>query len=102
MRYTTVVDINVGRDRLIELFDSSENMKKWQPDLVSYAQMSGEPGQVGAKMELVYNMGNKECKLVETITVKNLPEEFAATYETDKMWNLVTNQFYVLDDERTV
>jgi hypothetical protein len=33
MKYTSEVTIGLPRERVIELFDSSENLSRWQPDL---------------------------------------------------------------------
>ena len=44
MRYKTEVIINLPRDRVIELFDSFENLKEWQEGLLSHDHVSGEPG----------------------------------------------------------
>ena len=46
-------------------------------------------------------MGRREVAIVETITVCNPPEEFAATYEADGVWNLVENRFIDVSERRT-
>lgn len=84
MKYTNEVIINAPVNRVIELFDNADNMKEWQPGLVSFEHLSGTPGQVGAKSKLKYKMGNREIEMIETITVKNLPEEFSGTVERAK------------------
>ncbi len=93
MKFTEQIDIDLPRDRVIALFDSTENLCKWQPELPGFEHQSGEPGQVGAQSQLRYRMGKKECSMIETITVRNLPDEFSGTYETDGMWNEVRNRF---------
>ena len=57
MKYSTEIEINLPLKKVIELFDNSENLKKWMPDLVSFEHLSGEPGQVGAKSKMRYQMG---------------------------------------------
>ena len=49
MKYTTQVEINLPRKRVIELFDNSENLKKWQEGLISFDHIEGEAGKEGAK-----------------------------------------------------
>ena len=93
MKYTVQVEINVPRDKVLELFDNPENMAKWQEGFVSLEHLSGEPGQVGAKSKLKYLMGSREIEMIETITVRNLPEEFSGTYEAKGVWNEVRNLF---------
>ena len=101
MKYQMTVDIALPRSRVIELFDSQENLYKWQPELLSFEPLSGEPGEVGAKSKLHYKMDGREFDMIETITEKRLPEVFAGTYEMGSMWNKVDNLFTEKDDNTT-
>lgn len=103
MKFSCSVEINASLDRVIELFDSSENLKEWQPDFVSFEHISGTPGEVGAKSRIIYLMGPKKepNELIETITVKNLPHEFSGTYEHKHMKNTMRNLFSKIDYKRT-
>lgn len=94
MKYTVEITIDLPRERVIELFDSVDNMYKWQAGLVSFDNLEGEPGQVGTRSRLLYKMSGREVKMIETITVRNLPDEFSGTYEAKNVWNLVENRFY--------
>lgn len=94
MRYKTEVTINLPRERVIELFDSFENLKKWQDGLVSYEPISGEPGTPGARTRLLYDMGRRRMQMIETIIARDLPEEFSATYDASGVHNIVRNFFY--------
>lgn len=100
MKYELELDINLPRKKVIELFDNVDNLKKWQPGLVSFDHISGTQGEVGAKSNLHFKMGKREFKMVETITAKNLPDEFSGTYELKGMWNHAQN-FFVEKDEQT-
>jgi ribosome-associated toxin RatA of RatAB toxin-antitoxin module len=101
MIFTCTVDINLPRNRVIELFDNAENMKKWQDGLVSFEHLEGEPGQVGAKSKLVYKNGKKTFDLSEQITVRNFPDEFSGTYDHEAMINTMTNKFTELGADKT-
>ncbi len=94
MRYKTEVIIALPRDRVIELFDSFENLKEWQEGLISHDHISGTAGQPGAKTNLVYMMGSRRTEMIETITVRNLPDEFSATYDAKGVHNIVRNYFH--------
>ena len=98
MRYETEVFINLPRDRVIELFDSFENLAKWQEGLLSHEHISGEPGQPGAKTKLLYQMGSRRTEMIETILVRDLPDEFSGTYDAKGVHNIVRNCFH--DDGR--
>jgi hypothetical protein len=93
MRYTCETTLNLPRDRVAELFDSTENLKKWMKGLVSFDHLSGEPGQPGAKSKLVFEMGKRRMEMIETITVRNLPDEFDGTYDAKGVHNIVRNRF---------
>ena len=102
MNYTTEVEINLPRARVIELFDSEENQLKWQPNLKSLQHLSGETGQPGASARMIVAMGDKDVEMVETITVRNFPDEFCGIYETKGIWNEVKNTFREITPDKTV
>jgi uncharacterized membrane protein len=93
MKYETEVEIALPREKVIELFDNTENLKKWQKGLLSFEHESGEAGNEGAVSRLKYKMGSREIEMTETITKRNLPEEFTGIYETKGMWNQHENYF---------
>lgn len=101
MKYTLEIEIDHTRERVIELFDSVENLPRWQAGLLSFEPIEGEPGQVGAKSRMKFKMGKRTMEIVETITVRELPERFDGTYEAPGMWNLVENEFHELPGGRT-
>lgn len=101
MKYSVEIEINKPIDRVIELFDDPDHMDKWMEGLQSFEHLSGTPGQVGATSRLKFKMGKREIVMVETITVRNLPEEFSGTYEAKGVFNIVKNHFIKLDDQKT-
>ena len=76
-------------------------MKKWMEGLQSFEPISGTPGEVGSKSRLKFKMGKREIEMIETITAKNLPEEFTATYEAKGVFNIVKNSFEPLPNNKT-
>ena len=101
MKYTVEISIDLPREKVIELFDSTENLKQWQTGLVSFEPLSGNPGQVGAQSKLHYKIGKREIEMVETITKRELPDRFWGTYETKGVWNEVRNSFDATDENHT-
>lgn len=93
MKYSVEILIHKPIAKVIELFDNSDNMSKWMNGLQSYEHLDGEPGQTGAKMKLYFKMGKREVEMIETILVKNLPDEFTASYEAKGVYNIVKNKF---------
>lgn len=101
MKYTCEVEIHQPIDKVITLFDNPDNLKKWMDGLQSFEHMSGEAGYPGAKSRLKFKMGKREMEMIETITVRNLPEEFSGTYETKGVFNVVRNKFVAVSNDKT-
>ena len=101
MKYTTEIEINQPVNKVVELFDNPDNMKEWMEGLQSFETISGTPGEEGAKAKLKYKMGKREIEMIETITKRNLPEEFTGTYETKGVFNIVKNRFIPIGDNKT-
>jgi hypothetical protein len=93
MKYTTEVSINLPREKVISLFDSTENMYKWQEGLKSFKVISGDPGQKGSRSEMVYEGRRGDLTMIETITERNFPDEFFATYKAKGVYNEMYNYF---------
>lgn len=93
MKYTNEVEINQPLDKVIELLDSTDNLKYWQKGFLGLTHISGEPGAVGAKSRLNYQWGKREIEMIETITFKDLPGEFHLTYDTKGAHNIQKNYF---------
>jgi len=101
MKYTVEVEINQPIDKVIELFDNPDNLKKWMDDLQSFEYISGKPGAPGAKSKLKFKMGKREIEMIETIVAYNLPNEFSAIYEAKGVYNTVAQRFVKITDNRT-
>ncbi len=94
MKYQCEVTIDLPRERVIDLFDSTDNLMEWMPGLKSFEHLSGEPGQVGAKSRLLFDENGRKMEMIETITSRNLPDEFSSTYEAKGVKNWANNFFY--------
>ena len=101
MRYTIDITIEKPIDEVINLFDNPDNMKHWQPDLVNYEHLSGEPGQPGSKAKLTYRSGKRTFDMIETILERNLPTIFSGTYEVNNTVSEVSSEFIDLGNGST-
>lgn len=102
MRYQLKTEIDLPRERVIELFLDPDNLQKWQPDLISIEPLTdGDPRALGAKTRQIHRMGNQEVEMIETITANNYPDEFSAIYDGGGVWNHVENRFSESGDGRT-
>lgn len=102
MKYTQSIEIDLPREKVIELFDNPDNIKHWQPGLISYEHIEGEQGKPGSKMRLNYKMGRREVEMIETIIARNLPNEISGTYEAKGVWNKIKNTFTEKDPGTTI
>ena len=101
MRFTCTVDLDLPIERVVELYDDPANREHWQDGYLRAEPLSGTPGELGAKARLLFRQGKGEMELIETITVRNPPFEFSATYEHEHMVNTMTNRFTSLDAKTT-
>ncbi len=101
MKFTVEIDINKPVDEVVALFDNPDNLSKWMNGLISFEHLSGEAGKPGAKSKLLFKMGKREIEMIETVTVRNLPDEFTGTYEAKGVFNIVKNHFIPVSDNKT-
>lgn len=93
MQYNTEILIEKPISEVIKKLNSASNLKHWQEGLVSTAHISGIPNELGAKMRLNYEFGNRKMEIIETVTKQNFPTEFHATYTTKGMRNIQKNYY---------
>ena len=93
MKHSCDIEIEAPRSRVVALFDDPANLLKWQPDLIRFEPISGTPGHPNAKSRLVYRAGKGEFELIETVTVRNLPDEFSGTYQSKMGVTRIRNRF---------
>ncbi len=101
MKFTCSVEINLPIDKVITLYDNTDNLKYWQDGFVSYKHISGIPGEKDAQSEFIYKIGKRDMVLIETILVKDLPREFTGIYSTREMVNRMTNKFTSINESTT-
>lgn len=101
MKYACDIEINQPVQKLIALFDNPENLYQWMEGLQKFEHLSGQPGEVGSKSKLTFLMGKRKMEMIETVTVRNLPEEFSGVYESKSGLNLVTNRFIPISETKT-
>jgi len=102
MKYINEVTINLPIDKVITLFDNTENMYAWMDGLKSHELISGNAGQVGAKTKLHFDSGDGAFEMVETITEKNLPQSYGGRYESRFATNTVRIKFQSVSSEKTL
>jgi carbon monoxide dehydrogenase subunit G len=101
MKFSCETEINKPVEKVVELFDNPDNLKKWMEGLQSFEHISGTPGHPGAKSKLKFQMGKRAIEMIETVTVRNLPHEFSGTYEAQGVFSVVKNHFIPVDGNKT-
>lgn len=101
MKYTTRIEINLPREQVVSLFTNSDRYSEWQESLVSQELLEGEPGEVGTRTRLHHKMGRRDVEMIETITRRELPDLFVATYETKGVWSEAVNHFREQEENLT-
>ena len=102
MKFKLELSINKPRAEVWNSFDNVENMKKWQPSLVSFEPISGTSGQPGAVSKLTYEEGGREFALIEKITHRDEPYRFDGVYENSFADNIIRNQFIEQGKDQTL
>jgi uncharacterized protein YndB with AHSA1/START domain len=102
MKFTLELPIRRSRAEVWKAFDNPENMKKWQPSLISFETISGTQGQPGAVSKLNYKEREREFSLMERVTYREESHRLDGVYENDFADNTVRNTFIEQDKDSTL
>jgi len=101
MKYLLVTNIQKPLEEVVRHWQNPENLVHWQEGFQGYDLISGEPGAVGSKTMLHYNINGRPLDLEETITENNLPHSFSGIYDCEPMTNTMTCRFSTNEDGST-
>lgn len=101
MDYTCDIEIELPREKVVELIDDPEQLPKWQRGLQSVELKSGQRGQPGAVSQLVFLQGGRGMEMKETITRNELPKSYAVLYEAKGVRNVNEFEFVEIGPDRT-
>jgi peroxiredoxin family protein len=101
MKFTCRVDIKASLGKVVEAFDSADNLKHWQDGFVSFEHLNGIPKEQGAQSKMVYKIGKRDMVLTETILKNDLPREFNGRYDFKEGSNTMCNRFEIIDRDST-
>lgn len=82
-------------------FDDPVNLKVWQPSLVAYEPLSGPPGEIGSTARLTFHERGFTVAVVQTVTLRRPPHEFAAIFDHAQGRGMMAHQFFDLADGST-
>jgi hypothetical protein len=68
MKYTTSIEIDLPRGKVLQLIADPEQAPKWLRGLVLHEPVNGAHGQIGTTSRVVFQMGKQRMEATETIT----------------------------------
>ncbi len=98
MKYSISNTINKPLAEVIEKFSDPEGIKHWMEGLQKIENLSGTPGEVGAKSDIYFLHKGKEMIIKETILEQNLPHQIKFAYVSPMGYNEVEMQFEKLSE----
>jgi hypothetical protein len=101
MKYTTQIQIDLPRNRVIELFENPDLLPDWQRGLQKTKLLKGENGEIGAKRKLKITIEGRKVTMFETITEKNLPHFWHGTYTGNGFSSSQKNYFEAIEANKT-
>ena len=101
MKYTCTVDINLPKEKVVDLWNDQNNYKEWQDGFQYIELLSGEVNTEGAKSKILLQGKKSRIELIETIVSSNLPNEITAIYEHKHMTNTQTTKFESIENNKT-
>lgn len=102
MKFTLQLPINKPCTEVWNAFDNPDNMKKWQPSLLSFDRISGTRGQPGAVARLTYEENGQQFALIEKVTYREEAKRLDGVYENDFADNIVRNTFIAEGSDATL
>ena len=101
MKYTVSIDLDLPREKVVELYDDPANLVKWQPGLTSTELVSGTAGQPGATSKLTFKMGKRNMEMIENVIEKDLPDHIKTAYDAKNVHNIVDVRFVEVAPDKT-
>lgn len=101
MKFTCTVNINLPREKVVELWNNPDHFDKWQDTFLRSELVSGVSRTEGAITKLYLSQGKSEMLLTETILKNELPDSFKGLYEHEHMVNTMTSEFISIEDKKT-
>lgn len=102
MKFSKQIIIDLPREEVFKKLKDPANYKYWQKGFVSYRNLSGKPGEEGARSRLKYQMGKREIKMIEIIMKKIEPGKLHISYEAKGVFNIQKNYFQEEEKTRTL
>lgn len=101
MKYTTSINIDLPRSKVIALFEDATKLLDWQRGLQSTKLLKGKNGEIGAKRKLKIILEGQQISMFETIIDKHLPDYWHGKYSGKGFTSVQKNYFEAKSDKQT-
>ena len=98
MKYTLSNTINKPLDEVAAKMGDPESVKHWMEGLQKIEDISGTPGEVGARRNHHFLYKKKMMVITETLLENNLPNQIKFAYDSPMGGNVVEMIFEPLSD----
>ncbi len=102
MKYFAEQNIQLHRDRVVEILTDHRQRRHWQPGFQSMEPLDGAPGSIGATSLLNFKVGDRPFEMIETILAKDLPDSYTVSYVSDQSASISRNSFQETADGGTL
>lgn len=112
MKYTASVEIDLPREKVVQLISDPAQMPYWLRGLVLHEPVKGVHGQVGTTSRVVFQMGKQRMEATETITrlepadLDEVPSSAVVHYEreiaAEGMWQAQRDRLVKAGTDTTV
>ena len=93
MKFTVDIDILASREKVIQIYMDRKHFNDWRFTAVDEKVLAGEPGRVGASIQLTRKIGNQVETVIETLESNSLPDDLTYTISAPQLWQRSRNSF---------
>jgi hypothetical protein len=99
--FTTAIDVNASRDRLVGIFSDPARLHDWHAGLVERDQLFAQPNRTSSSALLTYRQGaGRPVDVVELILRNDLPHRYEQSFGTRRMYWRCTSLFAPIEPGR--
>ncbi|GAB3899491.1 hypothetical protein GCM10029964_085500 [Kibdelosporangium lantanae] len=112
MKYTVSIEIDLPRERVVQMLADPAHLPKWLRGLVLHEPLSGVHGAVGTKSRVVMRMGQRKIECTEIITrrepveLRGIPKGSVVHFDREiageGMWSAMRDRLTEAGPEKTL
>lgn len=95
--YVAAVSIDKPIESVFESFNTSENIKEWVPEVVSFEVINNNPGKIGSVYKLVVENQGQEIEMTQKVLSYVVNEKVTLFFNAENM--LKTDDYIFTENE---